>query len=311
MRSWRLSVGDSMLGLLILTVMLAVLFVDNFATSTNLSSVLRDAGFLGLVAVGMTFVVATGNFVDLSVVAQIATAGVVVTTLERFGLTVAVLGALLSCLAFATINWLGVAVLTANCVIVTIAVETAGAGLLGYLTHGDVYNGNSGTLHSFMTSSIGPIPIVFVICVVAVVCAQFVLVRTRLGRGIRAVGINRAAAAIAGVRTKMVLGAAFGAVAVMCALAGIALAGFNGNALAGGGDGYDFQAVAAVVIGGNSLLAGNTSSLRTLVGVLFLIVTENLVTLVGLSSDWQQVVLGAIIVVAVCADVMARRRHEA
>lgn len=286
----------------------ALIFVSGFRSSYNIETLLRDAGFLGFIAVGMTFIVASGNFIDLSVVAQIAAAGVVVTVLESHGLFVAIVGAAGICYGIAAVNWLGVGVMKANCVVVTLGVETAALGALEYFTQGANYNGRSPGLHNLMIGKIGPIPYVFIMLVGVVVIAQLILTRTTIGYGTRAVGANRTAAALAGVRTPSVMAFAFLAVSTTCALAGVALAGFDAGALGNMGQGYDFNALAAVVVGGNSLLGGEGSALRTLVGVLFLEVLLNVLVLLGLPFDWQELVEGGIVVTAVALDALLRRR---
>ena len=150
--------NGGMVAVLVIVVVGALVFVHGFSSSYNLETVLQQSAFLGFVAVGMTFVVGTGNFIDLSVVAQIATGGIVITVLEGKGFLVAVPAAMGSCLAFALVNWLGVGVMRANSVVMTLGVETAGIGLLDYVTNGANYSSTSTGLHTAMTESVGSVP---------------------------------------------------------------------------------------------------------------------------------------------------------
>jgi len=292
----------------VVLLLIGVTTVSGFTSTQNLRAVLTDSAFLGIVAVGMTFVVISGNYIDLSVVAQIATSAVIVTVLETHGLVLAIGVAVLVNLAFAAANGLGVGIMKANGVVVTLAVETAGIGLLEHFTQGAQYTGKSSVLQSVATASAGPIPLVFMILLLVAAIGQAVLSRTNVGLSIRSVGSRRDAARAAGVRTARSVFAAFAISSVCCAIVGILLAGFNNNALPSMGQGFDFNALAAVIIGGTSLFGGRGSVLHTIVGVLFIEVLLNMLVIAGLPFEWQQFVKGLIIVAAVAGDALLRRR---
>lgn len=292
----------------VVLVVAALLAVPRFGTTTNIRSILSESAFLGLVAVGITFVVISGNYIDLSVVAQVATAGILVTVLELHGIALAIAVAVIANLGFAAANCLGVGVMRANGVIVTLAVETAGLGLLTFFTNGAQYNGSSSGLAALGTGSVGPIPYVFLIFLTVGVIGQLLLSRTNAGLSVRSVGSSRTAAQAAGVRPARAVFIAFAASSICCAIAGILLAGYNNSALPSVGQGYDFNSLAAVIIGGTSLFGGRGSVLRSIVGVLFLETLLNVLVLAGLSFDWQQLVEGLIIVAAVAADTLLRRK---
>jgi len=292
----------------VVLLLIGVTSVSGFTSAQNIRAILTDSAFLGIVAVGMTFVVVSGNYIDLSVVAQIATSAVIVTVLEPHGLVLAIGVAVLVNLGFAAANGLGVGIMKANGVVVTLAVQTAGIGLLEHFTQGAQFTGQSSVLQAVATASAGPIPSVFVILVVVAAIGQAVLSRTNIGLSVRAVGSSRDAARIAGVRTARSVFAAFAISSVCCALVGILLAGFNNNALPSMGQGFDFNALAAVIIGGTSLFGGRGNVLHTLVGVLFIGVLLNMLVIAGLPFEWQQLVKGLIIVAAVAGDALLRRR---
>jgi|AntAceMinimDraft_1070359.scaffolds.fasta_scaffold02018_6 ribose transport system permease protein len=289
-------------------VAIGVAVVPGFASSGNVRAILFDSAFLGIVAIGMTFVTVSGNFLDLSVVAQVGTAAVVVIVVGQYGLWLGILAAIASTLPFAAANALGVGVMRANGVVVTLAVQTSGLGILLYLTGGAQYNMTSTWLNGFATSFIGPLPWVFVIMLLIGVSAEFVLQRTNLGLSIRSLGSQREASRAAGVGVYRTVFGTYALVAVACAIAGILLAGFNNNALPSIGTGFDFNALAAVIIGGTSLFGGRGSVMRTVVGVLFVATLLNMSILIGLPFEWQQFVKGLIIVVAVASDALLRKR---
>jgi ribose transport system permease protein len=309
---WQSTVARAAeLGIIVAFVVLvavALLAVPRFGAADNIRSILSESAFLGLVAVGMTFVVISGNYIDLSVVAQVATAGILVTVLESHGIALAIAVAVIANLGFAAANGLGIGVMRANGVIVTLAVETAGLGLLTFLTNGAQYTGSSSALAALGTGSFGPVPYVFLILIAVGALGQLLLTRTNAGLLVRSVGSSRAAAQAAGVRVGRAVLVAFALSSICCAIAGILLAGYNNSALPSVGQGYDFNSLAAVIIGGTSLFGGRGSVLRSVVGVLFLETLLNILVLAGLSFDWQQLVEGLIIVAAVSADTLLRRR---
>jgi ribose transport system permease protein len=293
---------------LFILIIIGVSAVPGFGSEANIRAILADSAFLGIVAVGMTFVVVSGNYLDLSVVAQIATAAVIVTVLQPVNLWLGVLVALAATLVFAAFNTLGVGVMKANGVVVTLAVQTAGLGLLFSITGGAQFNGSSEWLNHVATTALGPVPLVFLVMVVIGVIGEIILFRTNLGLSIRAVGSSKQAAQISGVGRSRAVFAAFAIVSTCCAIAGILLAGFNNNAIGSIGSGFDFNSLAAVIIGGTSLFGGRGSALRTLVGVLFVGVLLNISVLLGLPFEWQQFMKGLIIVVAVAGDALLRRK---
>lgn len=293
---------------LFVMIIVGITVVPGFSSGANIRAILADSAFLGIVAVGMTFVVISGNYLDLSVVAQVATAAVVVTVLQPISLWLGVGVAILATMAFATLNTVGVGVMRANGVVVTLAVQTAGLGLLLYITGGAQYAGNSAWLNDVATAAIGPVPVVFIIMVVIGLIAEFILSRTNLGLSVRAVGTRLEAAEIAGIGSVRTVFGAFAIVSVCCAIAGILLAGYNNNAIGSMGIGLDFNSLAAVIIGGTSLFGGRGSAVRTLLGVLFVGILLNISVLIGLPFEWQQFVKGLIIVVAVAGDALLRRK---
>jgi ribose transport system permease protein len=299
----------AILAILVVMVAAASLLVPNFTSGENIRSVLIDSSFLGIVAVGITFVVVSGNFIDLSVVAQIGTAGVMVVQLEKVvGLPLAILAAVLGLQVYALLNTFGVGLMRANAVVVTLAVLTAGLGTLQFFVGGSPYPNGSAALYDFASATVGPVPVPFIVLVVLAIVGQLVLSRTNAGLAVRATGTLRAAARNSGVRPVGAIWIAFACCSLAAAIAGILLAGFNNIAIASMGTGYDFVALAAVIIGGASLFGGRANVVFTLVGVLFVSVLINILVLVGLPYIYQELVKGLIIILAVALDAALRRK---
>lgn len=298
-------------GALIALLAYAAVGLDGFYSSQNLGTLLRNSAFLGFVALGMTFVVVSGLIIDLSVVPQIGVAAIVVTAMSSHGFLVAAFLAVLSCLAFAVINGVGAGLMRGNGVIVTLATATAGLGILNYITGGAQYSGNTTVLSWFGTASVAGIPVIFLLFVAVAVIAHNLLTSTTFGHSLRATGTNRDAARIAGLNTSRTLLLAFAASSIGAALAGMALAGYSSSAVSTMSAGYDFNALAAVVIGGTSLFGGRGSILGTIIGVAFVQVLLSVLSLAGLPFQWQQFVQGVIIVATLAADAILRRYGSA
>lgn len=293
----------------VVLVVFAAIFVDGFATIDNITDVFNRAAPIGIVAVGMTFVVISANYLDLSVVAQVATAAVVLIAISNSQNTVvAILLASLIAVVYGLVNGVAVGVFRANAVIVTLSTTFIGLGALRWASGGSIYFGTQDSLiRSFGTTKIGPFPLSMIVLILIAIVLQFVLVRTTFGFTVRSYGANRSATRLAGVRNAWVVIGAFMLSAFGAMLGGFVLAAFSNTAVSAMSSGYDFRALAAIVVGGTSVFGGRGSVLRTLLGVVFLSVLTNLLVLSGLGFGWQQVSIGALIILAVSVDSLARK----
>lgn len=276
-----------------------VVTVPSFAGEGNLVTIMRSASCIGVAALGMTFVVLSGNYADLSIAAQVGIAAVCSIALQPHGMAVALGAALAACLLVGVINGLIVGVTGANAVVVTLGTGTLSLGVLNEATDGAVYAGSVPVFADTMSTRIGPIPLLFVYLLAVAVICYVVLSRSTYGAKIRAIGSNPRAARVAGVRNSSVIITAFVACSACCALSGIMLAGFSNSANPHIASSYVFEALAAIIIGGNALKGGNGGAGRTLLGVLIIAVVANLLVLGGFSYEWKQFVTGIIIVAAV------------
>ena len=298
------------LGVLPPTVLLivgSVLLVPNFTARANLTDLLSTMAVVGFVAIGMTFVVASGNFVDLSVVAQIGLAAVCAVALQDHGVVTALAVGLLACIAFGTVNGLAVAVLGGNPVIVTLATTTIGAGLLTLATRSTLYQGQSEGFRAFGSWRLSVVPVGAVLLVVALVLAHLLLTRGAYGRRVRLAGSNPRFARVAGINVPRTVVGCFVAASVGSWAAGVLLAGYSDTAYGTIGRGYEFDALAAVVIGGNSLFGGRVSIARTALGLVLVGVLANILPLTGMPYEAQTICKGLVVVVAVVVDTLTSR----
>jgi ribose transport system permease protein len=293
-------------GILVLT---AVLFVDGFASLQNVTDVFHRAAPIGIVALGMTFVVITGNYLDLSVVAQAAAAGVILIAVSNaYNLIIAFLVAFVVAIIFGLANGIAVGYFKANAVIVTLATTYIGLGLLRLLSGGSqVFGPADGPIATFGTSNLGPFPYSAVVLVAVTLVLTFVLTRTNFGFMIRSFGVNGSATRLAGTNTGLIVIGAFMVTSMAAMFAGFVLAAFSNTAVSNMASGFDFQALAAIIVGGTSVFGGKGSVPRTLLGVVFVSILSNVLVLVQVSYGFQQVAIGSLIVLAVTVDALGRR----
>jgi ribose transport system permease protein len=299
-------------GIFIFTALLllfAALFVDGFASLVNITDVFHRAAPIGIVAAGMTFVVISGNYLDLSVVAQVATSAVIMLAVSNlYGVPIAMLAALGAAVLYALINGIAVGYFKANAVIVTLSTTYIGVGVLRFFSGGSIFFGpEDGPIRAFGTSKLGPIPYSAIVLIIVTLVLAFVLNRTNFGFVVRSFGSNESATRLGGVNTGLVIIGAFFVTALAAMVAGWVLAAFSNTAVSSMSTGYDFQALAAIIVGGTSVFGGKGSVLRTLLGVIFVSVLTNVLVLSNISFGYQQLALGVLIVVAVTVDALSRK----
>ncbi|HBK39380.1 MAG: ABC transporter permease [Candidatus Nanopelagicales bacterium] len=292
-----------------LLIIAALVFVDGFASLINVTDVFHRAAPVGIVAVGMTFVVISGNYLDLSVVAQVATAGVILIAVSNtHGIFIAMVAALMAAILFALVNGIAVGVFKANAVIVTLATTFIGLGVLRYFSGGSIFFGPpDGIIKAFGMGKVGPIPYSAIVLLVMTILLSILLNRTNFGFLIRSFGVNESATRLGGSNTALIVFGAFLVTAIAAMVAGFVLAAFSNTAVSNDGVGYDFRALAAIIVGGTSVFGGRGSVFRTLLGVIFVSVLTNILVLSGISFGYQQIALGALIVFAVSLDAIGRK----
>ncbi len=271
---------------------------EAFLTPENLLNVVRQNSMLGLVALGMTFVILTGG-IDLSVGALLAVAGVVAANLANQGLVVALVAAVAATTFLGLINGLVIAKARIQPFIVTLAMMIAARGLALAAT-GEASVGITDDSFAWLgRGTIGFLPVPILILIVAFAVGWLVLNQTRFGRNVFAVGDNDEAARLMGLNVNRVTIAVYAISGALAGLAGVMLASRLGAGQPVAGTGYELDAIAAVVIGGTLLTGGQGNVLSTLVGVLLLGVIFNLFNLEGTISPWWQLVLRGVILLFV------------
>jgi ribose transport system permease protein len=298
--------------LIALCVLVAVL-EPKFVSAGNLAGVARQTAVIMIMAMGMTMVMVSGG-IDLSVGSVMALSSILGAFAMAGGLPIG-LGIAL-CVAAGTlcglINGAAVATLRIPPFIVTLGAMGIYRGFALLATDGKAVVGlpsSFGYLAEGNLLGVIPVPLLIVITVALVI--HFLLLNTRLGRYCYAIGSNVEAARYAGVRVSRYQILFY---VILGALTGLAGAIESARLVTGqptAGEGYELRVIAAVVIGGGSLSGGQGTITGTIIGALIMGVLANGANLLGISSFAQQVVIGAVIVLAVTIDEFQRRRLEA
>jgi ribose transport system permease protein len=284
-----------------------------FATPENILNVLRQNSMLALVALGMTFVILTGG-IDLSVGALLAVAGVVAAKLATHGSGTAIVGGVAAAAALGFVNGWLIARARIQPFIVTLAMLIAARGAALALTSEQsvAIGPGAGALVWLGRGEIGPLPVPVLIFALAYLMSWIALRYTRFGRYVYAVGDSEEASRLLGLDVERVTLATYTLSGVLAGLAGIVLAARLGAGQPVAGNGWELDAIAAVVVGGTLLTGGQGGVGSTLLGVLLLGVIFNLFNLEGtISPWWQWVMRGAFLLIVVVVQSKLQGRGAA
>jgi ribose/xylose/arabinose/galactoside ABC-type transport system permease subunit len=286
---------------------------ETFLTAENLLNVLRQNSMLGLVALGMTFVILTGG-IDLSVGSLLATAAVVAAALAGYGLPLALVAAVGVAALLGLVNGLVIARARIQPFIVTLAMMIAARGLALAVTNERSVSVGRDAAAAFGwlgRGHLGPLPVPVLILCAAFAAGWLVLNHTRFGRHVYALGDNEEAARLMGLNVARVQSSVYVLSGALAGLAGVILASRLGAGQPNAALGWELDAIAAVVVGGTLLTGGQGGVTSTLVGVLLLGVIFNIFNLEGQISPWWQLVLrGVILLSVVVAQSRLSQRQE-
>ncbi|ARJ39663.1 ribose ABC transporter permease [Sporosarcina sp. P21c] len=292
------------IGLLLIVVIISVMS-PSFLTLNNLFNVLRQVSINALIAFGMTFVILTGG-IDLSVGSILALTGAVTAGMMSGGMDpilAMLLGVLLGVLLGA-INGLIIAKGKVAPFIATLATMTIFRGLTLVYTEGRPISGlgDSFTFQMLGKGYIFGIPVPVITMAISFAVLYFILKKTTFGRRVYAVGGNEEASRLSGINVDRVKIYVYSLAGGLTAIASLILTSRLNSAQPTAGNMFELDAIAAVVLGGTSLTGGRGWIVGTLIGALIIGVLNNGLNLIGVSSFFQQVVKGAVILIAVLLD---------
>jgi ribose transport system permease protein len=304
--------------LTILIIAMSILRPETFPTVDNFTNVIKRSSYVIITAVGMTLVIVSGG-IDLSVGSIFAFSGVAAAMTVKAGVPVplAIGCGVATGAGCGLLSGLLITLLRLPPFIATLGVMWAVRGLGEAITHGGQTQIVQGTAWKWLYSDLAtltpgtmavPVPVPVAIMVVIVLVFGYIARRTRLGRYTYAIGSNAEAARLSGVRTLRIQVILYTLCGALAGLSGMILAAKLSGGAPTEGNGEELTVIAAVVIGGGSLSGGVGTMGGCVIGALLMSFLNNGCNLLGIPQEWQKVISGAIVVLAVAFDQWINRR---
>ena len=283
----------------------------SFITPSNLVNILKQASINGILAFGMMFVIISGGF-DMSVGSTVAFSGILAAMLGQGNnpLVLALGAALLAGLGVGLINGVGVAVGELPPFIMTLGTMTAVRGLALLASNGKPVIGMSEPYKAIAAGSIAGIPMLAIFLIIVIIICSFVLAKTVYGRRVYACGGNLQAAKVAGINTTAIRISTFAIAGFLAGLCGFLMTSRVTIGQPTAAESYEMDAITACVVGGVSMTGGVDKPWGVVVGTLLITVIANGLDILGVSSHWQKIVKGLIIVLAVLIDVKGKSKKN-
>ena len=261
---------------------------------------MKVASFLGVIATGMMLVILLGQ-IDLSVPWTVATGAMMASAAAAFGpagVVLAIPFGILCGMLIGLVNGIGVAYLRIPSMIITLATNAVAQGLMVVYTGGfSPQDSASDAMRWLATGSLVPgVPNAVIVWAVIGAATVFVLTRTTFGRSVYAIGNRERAAYLSGVDTRRIVMIAFAVSGGLSAFGGVLLAGYASKAAQGMGDAYLLPSIAAVVLGGTSILGGRGSYLGTVAGVILITLLQSILSVMQMPEAGRQIIYGVVIV---------------
>ena len=278
--------------------------VPGFASSANISAIMYSTSAVGIAAVGMAFITLSGNLFMLSMGATAAVSTIVFASFLHLGLLPSIVVVVLVGALFGLAQGIAVGVFKTNPIITTIAMASIITGAGSFYSGGLTIVGQ-GDASWLGIGRMAGIPSQIVLFLLAALVFSFIVERTRFGRELRLIGLNPKAAHFTGLRVGRTLVIAYVLAAAAAAFAG---ALYGSQAAQGNlklGAGLDFDAIAAVLVGGVAIKGGQGRILDAAIGAVFLAIITNILLLKGLSLEIQLIVKGLVVIASVILGAMA------
>ena len=296
---------------LILLMLVSGVLNHSFLTVGNMITILRQSSILLMLGMGLTAVVLTGN-IDLSVGAIAALTGCVSAKMmtQGWGIIPAVLVGMGIGILTGLINGILVGTLKLPSFVVTYGTSMVVSGLATIVMNGGIIYGLPEHFTVLGIGYVGPVPIPVIVSGIVMLLMMFLLHKTTFGRNIYMIGYNVKAARYSAIHDLRTLLAAYVLCGITGSAGGIMMTARLNAAEAGMSEAYGLQIVAAVVVGGTSLLGGEGGVFGTWLGAIILTAVLNIMNMCGVDSSWQNFVIGAVILVIVWLDIFPRYRKK-
>jgi ribose transport system permease protein len=285
---------------------------ENFFTVGNLTSILLATAVIGILALGTTFVIITGG-IDLSIGTGMTLSSVVTGLLlvnAGLPMPIGIVGGIATGALIGAVNGFNVAFLGLPPFIATLSMMLIAQGLALVLSgvRPIYFTDIPGFTDIALGALVPGVPNAVLILFVLTVICGVLLAKTMLGRITYAIGSNEEATRLSGINTRRWLMGIYTFAGIFTGIAGVVIAARLSSAQPQIGVGYELQAIAAVIIGGTSLLGGRGSIVGTLIGALIMSVLINGLRIMAIQTEWQNVVVGFVVLFAVFTDNLRRRR---
>ena len=301
-------------GCIVLVLLVGSLYSSSFLSPEYLLQQLKVASFLGIIATGTMIVILLGQ-IDLSVPWVVAVGGMMSTAAAGWGPLGDVLAIPVgvACgVALGLVSGVGVAFLRIPSMVVTLAVNAVAQGLMVVHTGGFSPQDASSSAMRFLATGrrVLGIPNALLVWIVVGIAVVFLLTRTTFGRIVYAIGNRERAAYLSGARTRLVVMAAFALAGGLSAFGGVLLAGYASKAAQAMGDPYLLPAIAAVVLGGTSILGGRGSYPGTVAGVILITLLQSILSVMQIEEFGRHVIYGVVIIAMLLIYGRGRRHSE-
>ena len=291
-------------------VILISCFQPNFINPGNLFLVSRQIALTAIIALGVLFVILTGG-IDLSVGSNVGLSGFLCGLAMAAGLhpLLAIVVGLFTGAIVGAVNGAIVAFVGVTPFIVTLGMLGVARGAVLVIKHGDSVREISKGFIAFGNGSVFGISVPVIVLAIIAIESYLILGRSIFGRRVFAIGGNERAAALSGINTRLVKFMTYVLSGLFSAITGILFVARFQSAQADAGKGMELDAIAAAVIGGTSLMGGEGSVAGVLLGAIIMGVIRNGLVLMQVSSYWQELIIGTIIVLAAILDVIRSRKR--
>jgi ribose transport system permease protein len=280
--------------------LLGSLYSANFLSPAYLLQQLKVAAFLGIIATGMMLVILLGQ-IDLSVPWIVTTGAMMACAASSFGTAGAILGVpfgILCGAALGLVNGIGVAYLRIPSMIITLATNAVAQGLMVVYSGGFSPKDSASPPMRWLATgfAVPGVPNAVIVWGIVGLATMFLLSRTTFGRSIYGIGNRERAAYLSGIDTRRVVMIAFAISGALSAFGGVLLAGYASKAAQSMGDAYLLPSIAAVVLGGTSILGGRGSYLGTVAGAILITLLQSILSVVQMPEFGRQIIYGVVII---------------
>jgi ribose transport system permease protein len=285
---------------IILLLVIGSFYSTSFLSPEYLLQQLKVASFLGVIATGMMIVILLGQ-IDLSVPWSVAVGGMMACAAAAYGPAGEILAipfGILCGMVIGLANGIGVAYLRIPSMIITLATNAVAQGLMVVYTGGfSPQDSATSAMRYLATGFLLPgVPNAVLIWAIVGAAAVFVLTRTTFGRSVYGIGNRERAAYLSGINTRRIVLVAFVASGALSAFGGVLLAGYASKAAQSMGDTYLLPSIAAVVLGGTSILGGKGSYLGTVAGVILITLLQSILSVMQMPEAGRQIIYGVVII---------------